>query len=61
VLAQAAAEVLTDRQRQVLRLWAEGYEVPDIAKELNTTAARVSDEKYKAIRRLRGYLEAMAS
>jgi len=61
VLAQAAAEVLTDRQRQVLRLWAEGYEVPDIAKELNTTAARVSDEKYKAIRRLRGYLEQLGS
>src|SRR4051812_45783605 len=56
-LARAAAEVLTERQRHVLRLWAEGYEVPDIAKELETTPARVSDEKYKAIRRLREHFE----
>jgi RNA polymerase sigma factor (sigma-70 family) len=61
VLARAAAEVLTDRQRQVLRLWAEGYEVPEIAEELATTPARVSDEKYKAIRRLQAHLSGLAS
>ena len=57
----AAAEVLSDRQRQVLRMWAEGYDVPDIASRLAITAARVSDEKYKAVRKLRERLGIEAS
>jgi RNA polymerase sigma factor (sigma-70 family) len=52
----AAAEVLTPRQQQVLQLSLEGWSVHDIAAELNTPAARVSDEKYKAIRKLRDHL-----
>lgn len=54
-LQKAFDEVLTPRQARILSLWAEGYEVPEIAKELNTTAPRVSDDKYKAVRRLRDW------
>ena len=48
-------EALTSRQQRILQLWAEGHEVPDIATQLGTTAPRVSDDKYKAIKRLREY------
>ena len=56
-IALAAAEVLSERQRQVLRMWADGYDVSDIAQRLEITPARVSDEKYKAVRKLRERLE----
>ncbi len=51
-VAKAAAEHLSPRQRRVLELTADGWAVPDIAAELGTTVERVSDEKYKAIRKL---------
>ena len=50
---RAAGEVLSDRQRKIIDLSANGWGVPDIAVELGTTTQRVSDEKYKAIRKLR--------
>jgi RNA polymerase sigma factor (sigma-70 family) len=49
----AAREQLSDRQHQIVRRTLEGWSVPDIARELNTSPERVSDEKYKAIRKLR--------
>ncbi len=49
----AADKVLSDRQRRIVSLTANGWTVPDIASELGTTTERVSDEKYKAIRKLR--------
>ncbi|HTK76427.1 MAG TPA: sigma-70 family RNA polymerase sigma factor [Gemmataceae bacterium] len=49
----AAREQLSDRQHQIVRRTLEGWTVPDIARELNTSPERVSDEKYKAIRKLR--------
>lgn len=52
-LAKASREVLSPRQRRVLELTADGWAVPEIAAELTTTVERVSDEKYKAIRKLR--------
>ena len=52
----AAAAVLGDRQRNILDLSAEGWSVTEIAAELGTTPERVSDEKYKAIRKLRHHL-----
>ncbi len=52
----AAREVLSPRQRRIVELTADGWAVPDIAAELRTTAERVSDEKYKAIRKLRTHL-----
>lgn len=56
--AQAAARLLSPRQRQLLDLTAEGWTVAEIAGELNTTPERVSDEKYKAIKKLQRYFEA---
>ena len=56
VVGQAAAEVLSDRQQQILRLSFEGWSVQEIAAELQVGAERVSDEKYKAIRKLREHL-----
>lgn len=48
-----AAAVLTARQRRIVELTADGWATPDIASVLNTTPERVSDEKYKAVRKLR--------
>lgn len=52
----AAERVLSERQRRIVELSANGWAVPDIAAELGTTTERVSDEKYKAIRKLRVHL-----
>lgn len=54
-VSKAAAELLSDRQRQILALSFEGWQVQDIARTMRLSADRVSDEKYKAIRRLRAY------
>jgi RNA polymerase sigma factor (sigma-70 family) len=54
-LMTAAAEVLSPRQRRLLDLTADGWSVPEIAAELQTTVERVSDEKYKAIKKLQHY------
>jgi RNA polymerase sigma factor (sigma-70 family) len=51
-----AANVLTARQRRIVELTADGWATPDIADVLNTTPERVSDEKYKAVRKLRAEL-----
>src|SRR5438132_74029 len=51
-VAKAAAEALSPRQRRILELTADGWPVPEIASELKTTVERVSDEKYKAIKKL---------
>ncbi len=53
---RAATEVLSERQRKIVELTADGWAVPEIAEELRTTPERVSDEKYKAIRKLRSHL-----
>ena len=56
-LAKAAAEILSPRQRQLLDLTADGWTVPEIAAKLKTTPERVSDEKYKAVKKLQHYFE----
>jgi RNA polymerase sigma factor (sigma-70 family) len=58
VIWRAAEELLSDRQRRILRLSFEGWSVQEIAGELALPVERVSDEKYKAIRKLRGQLAA---
>ena len=55
-VARAAAELLSDRQQRILQLSFDGWSVHEIAAELRTPPERVSDEKYKAIRKLRGRL-----
>ena len=54
-VAKAALELLSPRQRRLLDLAGEGWAVPEIAKELGTTVERVSDEKYKAIKKLQHF------
>jgi RNA polymerase sigma factor (sigma-70 family) len=53
---RAAAELLSPRQQQILQMSFEGWSVQDMAHNMNLPADRVSDEKYKAIRKLRGHL-----
>jgi DNA-binding CsgD family transcriptional regulator len=44
---------LTPTQRQIVKRWTDGETISRIADALDMTAARVSDEKYKAIQKLR--------
>ena len=53
---QAASEVLTPRQQQIMQLSFEGHSVQEIGHKMTLTPERVSDEKYKAIRKLRSHL-----
>jgi RNA polymerase sigma factor (sigma-70 family) len=52
----AAAEVLTPRQQRILQLTCAGWSVQAISSELQTSPERISDEKYKAIQKLRAKL-----
>jgi RNA polymerase sigma factor (sigma-70 family) len=58
-LQQAIQQSLSRRQQRILKRTSEGWSVADIAGELGLSAARVSDEKYKAIHKLRARLEAI--
>ncbi len=49
----AADTLLSGRQQRILQMSFEGWSVHDMARELALPAERVSDEKYKAIRKLR--------
>lgn len=55
-VARAARESLSPRQRRILELTADGWTIPEIAAELDATAERISDEKYKAVKKLQHYL-----
>lgn len=57
---RAAASLLSPRQQRIVRLSLEGWSIAEIASELSLTAERVSDEKYKAIRKLRAHLAEQA-
>ena len=50
---RAAAELLSPRQQRILQLSFDGWAVQEIGDEMQLAAERVSDEKYKAIRKLR--------
>ena len=52
----AASELLSQRQQRILQLSCEGWSVQEIGEELALPVERVSDEKYKAIRKLRQHL-----
>ncbi len=55
---QVAERVLSDRQQRILKLLCDGHNVADIATELAISPERVSDEKYKAIQKLRHHFHA---
>ena len=56
LVREAAAQLLTSRQQRILQLSFEGWAVHEMAQELKLPVERVSDEKYKAIRKLRAHL-----
>ncbi len=56
ILEAARRAVLSQRQDRIIELWMRGWTVPDIGEELNMPLARVSDEKYKALRKLEHHL-----
>jgi RNA polymerase sigma factor (sigma-70 family) len=51
----AATALLSARQQRILQLSFEGWSVHDIAAEMKVPAERVSDEKYKAVHKLRNH------
>lgn len=53
---QAADQVLSPRQQRIVQMSLQGWSVHDLARELHLPPARISDEKYKAVRRLRDFL-----
>jgi RNA polymerase sigma factor (sigma-70 family) len=57
LLEGPAAKTLSSRQKDILALSKDGYSVEDIATRLNASPARVSDEKYKAIRKIQKELK----
>jgi len=56
LVQETARELLTARQQRILQLSFEGWSVQEIAQEMEIPAERISDEKYKAIRKLRAHL-----
>jgi len=56
ILEAARAATLTGRQDRIVELWTRGWTVPEIAESLKMPVARVSDEKYKALRKLERHL-----
>ena len=56
VVREAAEEVLTPRQQRILQMSCEGWSVHEMAAELKLAPERVSDEKYKAVCKLRAHL-----
>jgi hypothetical protein len=52
ILEAARRAVLSDRQDRIIELWMRGWSVPEIGIELGLPVTRVSDEKYKALRKL---------
>jgi RNA polymerase sigma factor (sigma-70 family) len=55
---EIAPRVLSGRQQRIVELSFNGWAVPEIAAELGTTVQRVSDEKYKAIQKLKAVVAA---
>ncbi|MBM4069052.1 MAG: sigma-70 family RNA polymerase sigma factor [Planctomycetes bacterium] len=51
----ASEQLLSDRQRRIIDMTFDGWSVQDISRELALGTERVSDEKYKAVRKLREY------
>jgi hypothetical protein len=56
ILEAARRAVLSKRQDRIIELWMRGWSVPEIGSELQMPLTRVSDEKYKALRKLEQHL-----
>lgn len=57
-LDKVSHKVLSQRQQKIIGLTRDGWSIPEIADELKTSVERISDEKYKAIRKLRKEIHA---
>lgn len=55
-VAQIAAEKLTPRQSSILSLLCDGHSIGQISERLEIPTSRVSDEKYRAIQKIRRHL-----
>ena len=56
ILEAARRAVLSPRQDRIVELWTRGWHVPEISLTMGLSPARVSDEKYKALRKLERHL-----
>ena len=56
ILEAARARGAVPRQDRIVELWTRGWTVPEIGQALDLPVARVSDEKYKALRKLERHL-----
>ncbi|WP_435007836.1 sigma-70 family RNA polymerase sigma factor [Tundrisphaera lichenicola] len=56
ILEAARQAVLSPRQDRIVELWTRGWNVPEIGQAMGLAPARVSDEKYKALRKLERHL-----
>ena len=56
ILEAARRAVLSPRQDRIVELWTRGWTVPEIGQSMDLPVARVSDEKYKALRKLERHL-----
>jgi len=56
ILEAARRAVLSPRQDRIIELWMRGWTVPEIGDELKMPVTRVSDEKYKGLRKLEQHL-----
>ncbi len=56
ILEAARRAVLSPRQDRIVELWTRGSTVPEISRMMDLSPARVSDEKYKALRKLERHL-----
>jgi RNA polymerase sigma factor (sigma-70 family) len=54
-IAEVAGQLLTPRQQRILQLCFDGYTIAEVSQKLGLPPERVSDEKYKAIRKLRAH------
>ncbi|MDA1050830.1 MAG: sigma factor-like helix-turn-helix DNA-binding protein [Planctomycetota bacterium] len=55
-IASVSESCLSQRQQQILSMMRDGWRIGEIAEELQIPQSRVSDEKYKAIVKLRSVL-----
>lgn len=51
-----ALDALSDTQQEVLVLWSRGHSMQEVGERLQMSAARASDHKYKALRKLHAAL-----
>ncbi len=56
LLQQAIDQTLSRRQQRIMERTCAGWSVAEIADELGLAPARISDEKYKALNKLRVHL-----